>query len=297
MPKIPGRRRFLGLIAAGPLFAAVEAMAQSALQLVEPWQTVQLEHADRRARLIRLANLHGVDPPEFYEYEIPPSQHGLSDYPTEIPVLRVVFRDRVLFDFDRDDIKPEAGEILNLIAQSLRLEPPDVSVFVAGHTDAIGSVAYNLNLGLRRSKAVARALVLIGVNQAQLYAISFGKAVPVATNDTDDGRARNRRVEFIFAARTEAAAAWLAHQQAMSCSDKHLVHAQECPMNLTFTGVLVASASPPARLSLPSRPTAMNPTSPVSSMSPGGSPADIRIGDKVVDIDLRQKVFRIRAPE
>lgn len=176
------RRRF-GVLFATTALGAGGAWAQSSLTLMDPWQTVQLEHSDRKARLTRLANLRGIDPPEFYEYSITPSEHGLADYPTNIPVLRVVFQDRVLFDFDKDQIKPEAGEILNLIAASLRLEPPDVSVFVAGHTDSIGSVAYNLNLGLRRSKAVAQALVLIGVNQAQLYAISFGKAVPVAPNE------------------------------------------------------------------------------------------------------------------
>jgi outer membrane protein OmpA-like peptidoglycan-associated protein len=258
------------------------------LQMLEPWQTVDLEHADRKNRLTRLANLRGIVPPDFYEYQITPAEHGLADYPTNIPVLRVVFRDGVLFDFGKDEVKPEALAILDLIAASLRLEPPDVTVFIAGHTDAVGSVDYNLDLGLRRARAVARALATIGVNHAQLFAVSFGKAVPIASNDSDDGRAQNRRVEFLFAARLEAAAAWLAKQPVMSCG--RYASAQDCPTNLTFraVSVSVALAQPLSHI---------DPATP-GSVVPLRNPATaVTIGDRVVDIDLRQKVFHMRAPE
>lgn len=277
--------------------------------MVQPWQTVTLEHTDRKARLERLSQLRGIEPPEMNEEFVTPSEHGLPDYPTNIPVLRVVFRDGVLFDFDRDEVKPEAAEVLNTIAASLRLEPPDVAVFVAGHTDAIGSVEYNLGLGLRRAKAAARALAQIGVNNAQLFAISFGKAVPLAPNDTDDGRARNRRVEFLFAARAEAVAAWLARQPYVACGDKRALAGQECPTNLVFPAVSVRwipPPGPPVHIGGDITPSHMGGGAPPVNMRPGGPPThvspnvsskDIRVGDRVVDIDLRQKIFHFRAPE
>src|SRR5437870_892986 len=105
--------------------------------ILEPWQTVEIEHGDRKNRLVRLSNIQGTPQPEFYEYVIAPEKHGLKDYPVEIPVLRVVFRDRAFFDFDKDIPKPQADAIVSTIAESLRLEASDVTVFIAGHTDAI----------------------------------------------------------------------------------------------------------------------------------------------------------------
>jgi len=279
------------------------------LQVLEPWQTVPIEHADRKARLIRLANLRGVAPPEFYEYSISPSQHRLPDYPVDIPVLRVVFPEGVLFDFNKDEVKPEAAQVLNLIAESLRREPPDVTLFISGHTDAIGSVSYNLNLGLRRSKAVAAALAELGVNSAHLFAISFGKAVPVAPNDNEEGRARNRRVEFLFAARMEAVAQWLTMQDAMPCGDRRYTDGQECPRNVIVTGVSVTTipmavprtnvALPSPRVSIPTRQprTQVPQTNQTENVPLQKSRTVIQFGDRVVDIDLRQKIYRFRAPE
>jgi OOP family OmpA-OmpF porin len=286
------------MLFAGIMSVGSGAGAQSQLRILEPWQTVLLEHADRKNRLDRLSHLEGVEPPETSEYYIPPFEHGLASYPTDIPVLRVVFRDGVLFDFNSDEVKPEAAELLNVIAKSLRLEPPDVAVFVAGHTDAIGSVNYNLDLGLRRAKSVARALAQIGVNKAQLFAVSFGKAVPIAPNDTDEGRARNRRVEFLFAARAEAVAAWLVRQPAMSCSDRRSSYAQECPTDLRFTVLSVTiPMPPPGHVALRDPSTSIN-ISPAISPVPLTAPrTTVKFGEKVIDIDLRQKVFHFRAPE
>src|ERR1700761_155792 len=124
-----------------------KAVAQSdSVTVLAPWQTVDLEHADRKQRLMRLSGQEGISAPGFFEYTIPQAQHHLTDYPVSIPVLRVVFRDRVFFDFNGDAVKPEAVPVIETIAASLRLEPPDVTVFIAGHTDSVGTTNYNLQL-------------------------------------------------------------------------------------------------------------------------------------------------------
>ena len=73
---------------------------------------------------------------------------------------------------------------------------PSVQVSVEGHTDAIGSDQYSLKLSLRRATAVKQYLVKDGVPDTRLSVRGFGKTQPVASNDTADGRAQNRRVEL-----------------------------------------------------------------------------------------------------
>ena len=275
------------------------ARAQSPLPfpIVDPKDTVLIEHQDRQRRLVRLANLQGIAPPEFYEYFIPPSEHHLPDFPVNLPVLRVVFRDQVFFDFNSDQLKSEAYAVLNTVAASLRLEPPDVTAFVAGHTDGIGSYDYNLDLGLRRATSVAIALARIGVNRAQVFLVSFGKAVPIASNETEEGRAKNRRVEFLFAARPDPIAAWLARQSATTCSPDASAKGNDCPTELRFRAVSVSIKTTPTSV----RPT--DGTVPVTldtkrtNVTATAPTKDVVIGTKVVDIDLRQKVFTIPPPE
>lgn len=188
--------------------------------ILPAWCTVRMEHDDRRNRLQRLARAQGLaNPPRFYDYVVSRADLGtaLPGYPTDIPVLRVVFDERVFFDFDHDEIRPEAEEVLNVVAASLRKEPPDVALFVAGHTDAIGSDDYNIDLSLRRADSVSRALLRRGIGRSGVFRVAFGKTMPIATNDTDEGRQMNRRVEFLFAAKPEAAAIWLAKQAAETC--------------------------------------------------------------------------------
>ena len=106
------------------------------------------------------------------------------------------------------------------MAESLRREPPDVSLFVAGHTDSRGDEEYNQELGLRRAQAVAAALVRRGIYQATVYRVSFGEAVPIASNQAAAGRARNRRVEFLFGAQPKAVVNFLERQKIPLCVER-----------------------------------------------------------------------------
>ncbi|HTO69224.1 MAG TPA: OmpA family protein [Myxococcota bacterium] len=97
------------------------------------------------------------------------------------------------FDFDKAVIKPEAEPVLDAAVEVLK-ENPDVKVRVGGHTDGIGTDAYNQGLSERRAKAVRDYLVKHGIDSSRLTAVGFGKTQPVADNKTKDGRAQNRRV-------------------------------------------------------------------------------------------------------
>lgn len=107
---------------------------------------------------------------------------------------RIVLRG-VNFDFDSARIRPDAAAILDAAADTLK-ENPDVQIEVAGHTDSIGTDAYNRGLSQRRARAVVDALVQRGVDAARLSAQGYGESQPVANNSTADGRAQNRRVEL-----------------------------------------------------------------------------------------------------
>lgn len=93
----------------------------------------------------------------------------------------------------------EGRETLDRLAPSLR-DQRDVSVEIAGHTDAVGSEAFNTMLSQQRADAVRLYLIGKGVDERRLTAVGYGELEPVASNDTDEGRKANRRVEFRISA-------------------------------------------------------------------------------------------------
>ena len=100
------------------------------------------------------------------------------------------------FDFNQAVVKSEFRSRLAEAARIIREYVQGERVVIAGFTDNVGSQEYNLDLGRRRAQAVADILVSEGVPAGQLSVVSYGKERPVADNDTNEGRARNRRVEF-----------------------------------------------------------------------------------------------------
>lgn len=102
---------------------------------------------------------------------------------------------RVFFDFDKYNLSKDSRYILQSIADKLKLKPSDLTL--EGHTDNIGTRAYNFTLGLKRSEAVKAYLVQKGVHEDNLVSLSKGENRPVASNKTADGRRQNRRVDMI----------------------------------------------------------------------------------------------------
>lgn len=120
----------------------------------------------------------------------PPSPPPLPPVRERRIVLRGVY-----FDFDRADIRPDARPVLDEAIQVLRARP-DAKLVVEGHTDSVGGEEYNQALSLRRAEAVKNYLVAGGVAPERITVVGYGETRPVASNDTEEGRAQNRRVEL-----------------------------------------------------------------------------------------------------
>ncbi|WP_169054045.1 OmpA family protein [Nitratireductor sp. XY-223] len=103
----------------------------------------------------------------------------------------------IYFDTDKANIKPESAPTLEEMAKFLN-GAPELSVVIVGHTDNQGSMDYNLGLSHRRAQSVVDALSSAhGISKERMVAAGAGFLAPVARNDTEDGRAKNRRVEMI----------------------------------------------------------------------------------------------------
>ena len=114
--------------------------------------------------------------------------------PEEAHVL-VQSLEGIQFEFDSDVIKPESYPTLDAAVETLKSKT-EFNLDVSGHTDNIGDDAYNQNLSERRANAVVKYLTDKGISAARLKAAGFGETQPVAENETPEGRAKNRRVDF-----------------------------------------------------------------------------------------------------
>ncbi|MBV8620048.1 MAG: peptidoglycan-associated lipoprotein Pal [Curvibacter sp.] len=103
----------------------------------------------------------------------------------------------VYFDYDSYTVKPEFQALIESHAKFLKANPGR-KVVIEGHTDERGGREYNLALGQKRSEAVVRSLSLLGVSDAQLEAVSFGKEKPVALGSDEASMAQNRRAEISY---------------------------------------------------------------------------------------------------
>jgi outer membrane protein OmpA-like peptidoglycan-associated protein len=102
----------------------------------------------------------------------------------------------VWFDFNKATLKPESDRALERVLDLLR-QDPELTLEVQGHTDSIGTDAYNEALSQDRADAVVAWLVRRGVGDRRLTARGYGETMPVADNGSDSGRAQNRRVEIV----------------------------------------------------------------------------------------------------
>jgi outer membrane protein OmpA-like peptidoglycan-associated protein len=110
---------------------------------------------------------------------------------------------KIQFDFDKDTITPESDETLDLIAKLL-LADERLELTIFAHTDGIGTDEYNLDLSRRRAESVGAYLASKGIPPPSMRGRRYGASRPVSDNVTDEGRARNRRVEFFVTARRRA---------------------------------------------------------------------------------------------
>ena len=111
--------------------------------------------------------------------------------------LRAIFLALYInFDTGKATIKPDSDQTLDSAAAALKAAP-NLKIEVAGHTDNVGSSQANEKLSDERAKAVMAALVKRGITANRLTAKGYGQSSPVADNRTEEGRAKNRRVELV----------------------------------------------------------------------------------------------------
>jgi OmpA-OmpF porin, OOP family len=110
-------------------------------------------------------------------------------------VERTIILDDVLFDFDRSNLKPEAAAILDRLVAFMN-ENKDKRAELSGHTDNVGTEAYNRKLSERRVDSVRDYVVKKGVDSGRISGQGFGESKPIAENKSAEGRAKNRRVEI-----------------------------------------------------------------------------------------------------
>lgn len=115
----------------------------------------------------------------------------------EVRDNKIVINEKVQFEFDSAKIKDVSHSLLDEVAQVIKDNPQIKKIRVEGHASSEGSDEHNLSLSDRRAKAVMKYLTdKAGVTKGKLSAKGFGETQPIASNDTEDGKEKNRRVEF-----------------------------------------------------------------------------------------------------
>ena len=109
---------------------------------------------------------------------------------------KISIRGKIVFDVASAELLPRNGKLLELLAKLLAQNDQLKRIQIEGHTDATGDDAFNQQLSLQRAQTVGQALIQRGVKSERLSMKGLGRSQPLANNETEEGRARNRRVEF-----------------------------------------------------------------------------------------------------
>jgi outer membrane protein OmpA-like peptidoglycan-associated protein len=124
---------------------------------------------------------------------------GDVDVIREGEAIVIRFKEKVLFAYDRSDLSTDAKASLDKLKTTL-LKYPETNITVIGHTDSRGTRKYNQTLSENRANSVTNYTSQNGIDNNRLTAIGKGETDPIATNDTEEGSASNRRVEFVITA-------------------------------------------------------------------------------------------------
>jgi outer membrane protein OmpA-like peptidoglycan-associated protein len=124
---------------------------------------------------------------------------GDADVIREGEAIVIKFKEQVLFAYDRSDLNANAKTSLDKLRTTL-LKYPETNITIIGHTDSKGTKQYNQTLSETRANTVANYTSQNGIDKNRLTEIGKGETDPIATNDTEEGSASNRRVEFVITA-------------------------------------------------------------------------------------------------
>ena len=125
-------------------------------------------------------------------------EDGCPDKRVVIENNFIKIKDKIYFEFGKSAIQSRSFSLIDEIAETIAANPQLKKIRVEGHTDSKGSEMANLKLSQARANSVMKAIAARGIEKDRLDAAGFGEMRPIETNDTDEGRAANRRVEFII---------------------------------------------------------------------------------------------------
>lgn len=176
---------------------AAESAAEAAVARLGPGRAINLVSKVLAIRGLEAGVAGGSTGIVATVQEVKQAMRDLGAKETDLEV-RVELPADVLFDFDKADIRADAAKALGQLATLIRAYPSG-SATLEGHTDSKGDDAYNQRLSERRAESVKRWLVeREGIEAARLTPRGWGERRPVASNDDDAGRQRNRRVEVVI---------------------------------------------------------------------------------------------------
>lgn len=121
----------------------------------------------------------------------------------EVKADRIQINEKIQFDFDKATIRSESHDLLNEIVSVIKKNPHIKKISIEGHTSSEGSDKYNQSLSDKRAASVRQYLVEHGIADGMLTSAGFGESRPIADNDTDAGKEKNRRVEFMITEQDE----------------------------------------------------------------------------------------------
>jgi len=116
----------------------------------------------------------------------------------EVKADRIQINDKILFNVDKATIRPESNGLLAEIISVIKENPHIKKLSIEGHTDSDGTDDYNQKLSDKRAESVKKYLITNGIAAAMLASAGFGESRPISDNDSDAGKEKNRRVEFII---------------------------------------------------------------------------------------------------
>lgn len=148
-------------------------------------------NADVRQRTVALVEIL-----EIKDFEATLEFVDASQMQTEIAHTGHVALYGIQFDTNQATLKPESQNTLDEITKALNANP-ELQLYVVGHTDDLGALDYNNDLSLRRARTVVEALIAAGIKRNRLSPVGVGPVAPIGSNDDEEGRALNRRVELV----------------------------------------------------------------------------------------------------
>jgi OOP family OmpA-OmpF porin len=162
---------------------------------IDETRLINIPHLEFNPSGITLYAYHAKDDNRYFVKNFRIAKGGVKYYDRVLQDGKIV-TNGIRFDVGKASIKPESMGVINKIYQ-LMDEHPDLKFSVEGHTDSDGSADSNQKLSEQRAEAVVNKLVAMGISKERLVSKGFGESVPVASNDTAEGKASNRRVEFV----------------------------------------------------------------------------------------------------